>query len=168
MKKPLNESQENGLTIKIQEPKKNFIILYDSVYKNNDLTTDEIALIVKLLSCAPTFKPTKKKLSNVLNIDERRLTKASKGLQKKGYLKVKKYSNTSEWIINQEPFIADLEEITTPILLKMLLSYKIRLEDLKTLRKLKYIDDKILTETTEQYIKEIKRIMATPWLDDEE
>lgn len=168
MKKALNESQENGLTIKIQEPKKNFIILYDSVYKNTDLTTDEIALIVKLLSCAPNFKPTSEKLSNILNIDIRRLTKASKGLQEKGYLKIKKYSHTSEWTISQEPLINNFKEITTPILLNALLNYKIRFEDLKKLRKLKYIDDKILKETTNLYLKEIQKIAKYNWLDDEE
>lgn len=168
MKKPLNESQEKGLTIKIQEPKRNFIIIYDSVYKNTDLTTDEIALIVKLLSCAPTFKPTSEKLAKILNINIKRLTKATKGLQNKGYLKIKKYSNKSEWTISQEPFINDLEEITTPILLKMLLDNRIKLDDLRRLRKLKLIDDKILIETSEKYIEEIRRIIKTPWLDDEE
>ena len=158
-KQPITSLQDNT-------PKQRFIIVYESVYKNTNLTTDEIALIIKLLSIAPTFKPTSRKLADILKIDLKRLNKASKGLQDKGYLIIKRFGNNSEWTITQEPFIETLKDLNKETLLNALLNFEIDFKDLKQLHKLKMIDDKLFIETATAYGKELQRIVKTKWLDD--
>lgn len=165
MKKTL--PTEEKTTIQEITPKRNFIIVYDTIYKNNQITSDEMHLLIKLISLAPTFKPTTEKLADILHLSKRALIKASKGLQKKGYLIIKKHGNTSQWIINQEPINTELQNLTKEHLLNALLNFEIDLQKLKLLHKLKYIDDRLFIETTTAYGKEIQRIVKTKWLDDE-
>jgi len=146
-----NELQDNT-------PKQNFIIVYDSVYKNTNLTTDEIALLIKLISLAPTFKPTAEKLADILHISKRALLKASKGLQAKGYLKIKKFGKCSEWTINQQPIEAKINDYSKQTLLNALLDYQITFKDLELLHKLKRIDDRLYINIVNDYTKELIRI----------
>lgn len=87
------------------EPRHNFIIVYDTIYKNSDLTTDEIAILIKLISASPNFKPTGRKLANILKIDYKRLLKATNSLQEKGYLKIQNLGKGkgAKWTISQAP-----------------------------------------------------------------
>ena len=163
MKKTLT-TQENSL--KDNTPKQNFIIVYDSVYKNNDLTAEELQLLIKLISIAPTFKPTAEKLAKILKHDKRTILKASKGLQAKGYLKIEKHGNTSQWTINQQP-INQLTDYSKETLLNALLNFDIDLKQLKELHKRKIIDDRLFIATATAYAKEIQRIVKTKWLDED-
>lgn len=155
MKKALT-NQENNL--KDNTPKQNFIIVYDSVYKNTNLTTDEIALLIKLIALAPTFKPTAEKLADILHISKRALLKASKGLQAKGYLKIKKFGKCSEWTINQQPIENKINDFSEESLLNGLFNYLITIEDINLLHKLKRIDDRLYIKVTEKYAKELIRL----------
>lgn len=159
--------KKEQITLKEIKPKQNFIIIYDSVYKNTNLTTDEIALLIKLISSAPTFKPTCRKLADILHIDLKRFNKACKGLQDKGYLIVKRFGNKSEWNYTQEPFIDTLKDLSKETLLNALLNFEIDLKDLKQMHKLKMIDDKLFIDTANTYAKEIQRIIKTKWLDED-
>ena len=97
------EIGENNELIQL-ENKEHFILIYESVYKNNELTADELALILKLSAAAPTFKPTKNKLMALLHISEHAFLKATKGLQEKGYLKIiNKHKGGSIWLLEQRP-----------------------------------------------------------------
>lgn len=102
---PQKQEQENNI-LKIEEPKRNFIIVYDSVYKDN-LSASALALLIKLISLAPTFKPTTDKLATILKIGRTQTKQAIKELKNKGFLKIKincgKQAN--EWQITQEPKI---------------------------------------------------------------
>lgn len=162
MKKAKDNNEE--IVIK-QEQKHNFIILYDTVYKNTNLTSDEIALIVKLLSIAPTFKPTFEKLMDLLHIGKIALSKAVKGLKDKGYLKIERFGNSSKWTITQEP-IKSLKDLNKETLINALLNYEITLKDLKQLHRLKYIDDTLFIQTKDEYIKRLIEISKTKWLED--
>ena len=150
-KQPITSLQDNT-------PKPRFIIVYDSVYKNTNLTTDEIALLIKLISLAPTFKPTSQKLADILNITIKALNKASKGLQAKGYLKIKKFGKNSEWIITQEPIQAKINDFSKESLLNGLLNYQITFKDLELLHKLKRIDDRLYIDIVKDYTKELIRV----------
>lgn len=149
-----------------ETPKERFIIVYESVYKNR-FTSDEMHLLIKLISLAPTFKPTSRKLASILNIDIRALNQASKGLQKKGYLIIKKHGKNSQWIINQKPINSALKDLTKETLLNALLNFEIDIQKLKLLHKLKYIDDRLFIETATAYGKELQRIVKTKWLDED-
>lgn len=145
-------------TLKIEPYKRNFIILYDSVYKNNDLTANELQLLIKLIAKAPTFKPNSRKLADILKMNQKALNKASKGLQRKGYLIIKKFGKNSEWTITQEPIINKIDNLNKETLLNGLLNHLIQIEDLNLLHKLKRIDDRLYIEITEEYAKELVRI----------
>ena len=144
-----------------------FIIVYETIYKNNDLTTDELALLIKLIARAPTFKPTSRKLADILNIDLKRFNKASLGLQEKGYLTIKRYGNKSEWTITQTPILNNISVLNVENLVNGLLNFTITQKELNLLHKLKRIDDKIYIETQKRYIKELQRILKTEWLDND-
>lgn len=163
MKKTL---QEPKTTLKYEEPKRNFIILYDSVYKNNDLTANELKLLIKLIASAPTFKPTSRKLADILKIDLKSLNRASKGLQAKGYLKIKKFGKSSEWTITQNPIENKIDNFNKESLLNGLLNYIISVEELNLLHKLKRIDDRLYIAVMEDYSKELVRIAHINAYDD--
>lgn len=146
------------ITLQDNTPKQNFIIVYDSVYKNTNLTTDEIALLIKLIALAPTFKPNSQKLANILNISIKALNKASKGLQAKGYLKIKKFGKNSEWTITQQPIENKINDFSEESLLNGLFNYLITIEDINLLHKLKRIDDRLYIKVTEKYAKELIRL----------
>lgn len=166
MKKPITNENEQ---IEINEIKQeqHFIIIYESVYKNTDLTLEEIGLINKLVGKAPTFKPTIRKLAEITHLDIRRFNKLTKSLQEKGYLVIKKNGCKSEWTISQTPVINKINILSVENLVNGLLNFTITPKELKLLHKLKRIDDKIYIETQKQYIKELQRILKTEWLDND-
>lgn len=149
-----------------QEQKHNFIIVYDTIYKNNSFTTDELALIIKLLGCAPTFKPSHRKLERILNTSDYALRQAEKGLIEKGYLKINKNGRNSEWTITQEPFTLKLSDFKDETLINALIDFEITLKDLKELHRRKYIDDSQFIRVKDAYIKRLKEISSTDWLND--
>lgn len=154
------KTNKNNQEITLQDntPKQNFIIVYDSVYKNTNLTTDEIALLIKLIAIAPTFKPTSQKLASILNISIKALNKASKGLQAKGYLKIKKFGKSSKWTITQQPIENKINDFSEETLLNSLFNYQITIEDINLLHKIKRIDDRLYIKITEKYAKELIRL----------
>lgn len=156
--KQKQKQEHTSATIKQVEPKIRFKIVYESVYKNIDFTIDEWGLLHRLIYSAPTYKPTSQKLANLLKISIKRVNQASKGLQDKGYLIIKKFGKNSEWIINQEPQINEIKDLKKETLINALLNYTIDLKDLNRLHKLKYIDDRLYIEVSESYAKEIIRI----------
>lgn len=144
-----------------ETPKRNFIIVYDSVYKNNNLNALELQLIIKLLSCAPTFKPSYRKLTQILKISDTTLLKAVKGLKEKGYLTIVKNGKESEWHITQEPTINKIKDLNCDTLVNALLDFEITPKELKQLHKLKYIDDIIYIKTLKKYSEEIQKIIKS-------
>ena len=66
----LEDSEQENKTISIQqeEIKHNFIIVYETIYKNPKLTINEMGLLIKLISLAPTFKVNSKSLIKMLKI----------------------------------------------------------------------------------------------------
>lgn len=84
--------------------KTHYVVIYESFYKNNELSTDAKALFLKLLTSAPTFKVCTNNLAKVLHISTKRVNKASKELQKFGYLKIKGRKEII-WEITQTPTI---------------------------------------------------------------
>ena len=109
--KPLIPSYEEetaeNITIEINEPKHNFIIVYDTIYKNTDLNGYEIALLIYLLSRAPTYKPNKNGLMHALQFGEDIYFRTTKSLQEKGYLKIERNGNGYKYIVNQSPTLSD-------------------------------------------------------------
>lgn len=98
-----NEEEQN-ITIEQEPIKQNFIIVYDSIYKNSDLNALEIAILIKLLSCAPSFKPNSKNIRHLLKISENKYFKTIKSLQEKGYLKIERQGrNEYKYIVYQKP-----------------------------------------------------------------
>lgn len=100
------ETAEN-ITIEINEPKHNFIIVYDTIYKNTDLNGYEIALLIYLLSRAPTYKPNKHGLMHALQFGKDIYFRTTKSLQEKGYLKIERNGNDYKYIVNQSPTLND-------------------------------------------------------------
>lgn len=101
------ETAEN-ITIEINEPKHNFIIVYDTIYRNNDLSATEKGLLLNLLSIAPTFKPSRNGLIKISKIGRETYDKAIKSLQEKGYIKIeRKGKNEYKYIVNQTPQLSD-------------------------------------------------------------
>lgn len=106
------EEQAEQQEILIEDnTKHNFIIVYDTFYKNKELTAEEIALFIKLKAAAPTFKITQDKLAQALNTCRDIIKKASKGLQKKGYLKIEhpRSKSACKWIINDAPIFKNID-----------------------------------------------------------
>lgn len=103
----MKKQQQNELNkIEIIEPKRTYIIVYDTICKNNNLNIEELGLITKLIALAPTFKPTIRGLAKILNTTIYTIKDAVKGLQEKGFLIIE--NNTfkgSKWIITQQPII---------------------------------------------------------------
>ena len=97
-----NEEEQN-ITIEQEQIKQNFIIVYDSIYKNSDLNANEIAILIYLLSRSPTFKPNAKGLMHNLKISENKYFKTIKSLQEKGYLKIERNRNEYKYIVYQKP-----------------------------------------------------------------
>lgn len=159
-----NDSLNNNNLIDITPNKRHFIILYDSVYTNNNLTSNEIKLIIKLLSSAPTFKPSHRKLSQIMKINNRALIKAVNGLKEKGYLVITKNGKNSEWQITQEPSINKVSDLTAESLSQALINFDITPKELKQMHRLKYIDDLIYIESMKLYSKKLNEIIKTKWL----
>lgn len=119
MKQATQQEQEKSV-IDIT-PKENYIIVYESVYKNTELNAIEIALLVKILSLSPTFKHNLATLSKILHIPYKAILKASKGLQQKGYLSIKNNGIKGiTFIVNQKPIQSidinniDIKHISVP------------------------------------------------------
>ncbi len=167
MKNQEKANKNEQITINEIKPNLNFIIVYETIYKNNDLTSEEIHLLIKLIAKAPNFKPTSDKLADILHMSKKTLNKASKSLQEKGYLTIKKYGNKSEWNITQTPILNTINILSVENLVNGLLNYTITPKELKLMHKLKRIDDKIYIETIKQYSKELQRILKTNWLNDD-
>lgn len=133
------KTQEENITIN-QEPKKRFIIIYESVYKQK-LTIEELGLLTKLVACAPNFKINKLGLATILNCSKETIEKASKGLKEKGFLKIENnFKSGSKWTINQEPLIEKINSFTLESLVDALTRCVINTSDLKQIWKNKYID----------------------------
>ena len=131
--KDLKENQE----INIESQQHNFIVIYDTLYKTN-LTIYELGLITKLISCAPTFKPTILKLAQTLKCSKEIIKKATKGLKEKGFLTIEnKFKSGSKWTINQEPIINKINGFTYENILNALLNCTINTNELKILWKRK-------------------------------
>ena len=107
IKSPLledSEQENKTITIQKEEPKPNFIIVYETIYKNPKLTINEMGLLIKLISLAPTFKVNSKSLIKMLKISQREYFKASLGLQQKGYLKIERINKKEyKYNISQKP-----------------------------------------------------------------
>ena len=111
-KNPLFAEQEQetaeNITIEINEPKHNFIIVYDTIYRNNDLSATEKGLLLNLLSMAPTFKPNKNGLMKISKLGKTTYYKTIADLQAKGYLKIERKGRCEyKYIVNQAPTLTD-------------------------------------------------------------
>lgn len=95
--------QDKNITIEQEPIKHNFIIVYDSIYKNKDLNANEIAILIYLLSRSPTYKPSAKSIQHNLKIGQKTYFKTIKNLQEKGYIKITRENNEYKYIVNQEP-----------------------------------------------------------------
>lgn len=151
--------------IKVKEHR-NFVVVYDSVYKNTSLTCNEGWLLIKLISASPTFEPTHRKLQTILKLSERALQIATKSLQQKGYLKIVKHGRKSEWIVNQAPTVNLVKDLEINTMVKGLLDFDITMEQIYQLHRMKYIDDTVFNKVRAEYGKEMIRIAKTEWLKD--
>lgn len=107
---PLFETEtENNITIEIQEQKHNFIIVYDTIYKNSDLTPNEIALLIFYLSRSPNFKTNKNGTMKILKMSRYTYQNTIKKLQEKGYLKIDRKGKNYNYIVNQSPQLTDAQ-----------------------------------------------------------
>ena len=151
----LEDSEEKieSIIIEQQEIKHNFIIVYDSIYKNKDLNGYEIAILIYLLSRTPTYKPNKNGLMKALQFSQTKYFKAITSLKNKGYLKIEKINkNEYKYIVNQAPILRALEkELNFENL------HKIKdLHYYNQLFKLNYISEELLNELTEDFYKTMK------------
>lgn len=161
------KTQEENITIN-QQPKRRFIIIYESVYKEK-LSIEELGLLTKLIACAPNFKITKLGLATILNCSKETIEKASNGLKAKGFLKIENnFKSGSKWTISQEPFIAKINTFTLESLVDALTRCVINTNDLRQIWKNKYIDYAMYQNVIKAYKKELTKILKTPWLDNEE
>lgn len=149
-RKYLRELEDNKNALNIIEPKKHFIIVYDTVYKNTNLKAEELGLLLKLLSMAPTFKPTIEKMASILNIGQTKLKEIVKSLQKKGYLTIENnYKKGSIWTIRQEPLIKP--EFMNYDFLSQNYTYDVELW--RRLLKAKMITSKLYNELLDNLVK---------------
>lgn len=160
MKKAQNSeifAEETNPLIKT-ENNQHFILLYESVYKNTKLTSDEIALIVKLTSASPTFKPTKNTLTSILHISDRALIKAAKGLKEKGYLQIiNNGKGGSQWILTQEPKLYEqYKNQNKEKILNDFIIGSLSLPQLLEMRQKKIISNKDLNEILNQIAEILK------------
>lgn len=155
--------EKEEITLK-NETKHNFIIVYETIYKRNDITADEMLLLIKLISMAPTFKPTFEKLKDILKLGKKALTKAIKGLKEKGFLTIKKYGRESQWIITQDPILNTIKSFNTDSIVNALIDFKIDMRDVKELHKRKIIDDIQFIKIRDKFSEELKNTLNTDWL----
>ena len=108
IKKPIGEAIKEAEQILIKNnTEKKYVVLYDTFYNHKGLTGGEYALFVYLLTRTPNFKPCKRGLMTCLQMSERAILKASKGLQEKGFLTIEnKGQGASTWTITQTPIKA--------------------------------------------------------------
>jgi DNA-binding transcriptional regulator YhcF (GntR family) len=160
-----NESKNNNELIINYPTKHNFIIVYDSIYKNTELSALELQILIKLISIAPTFKPSLRKLATLLKQSKPTILNATNNLQKMGYLEITKHGNKSTWVINQVPKYDEFKTITFESLYKKLDEGIITVKDLKKAHKLKIIDDTLFIKIMKEYEKEIQRLIHIDWLE---
>lgn len=159
------QEQETEILIK-DETKHNFIIVYDTIYKSK-LTLEELGLLVKLLACAPSFKPTIKKLETELNASNRKILRAVKGLKQKGFLSIENnFKSGSVWTITQEPILNKVKGYTEQEIINALLDYEITTKDLKILLHKKFIDYPSYQAILKGYIKELQKIIKVDAYED--
>lgn len=100
--------QDENITIQQEPIKHNFIIVYDTIYKNYDLNANEIALLIYLISASPTFKPNKNGIIKSLKLTRREYEATIKTLKEKGYLKINQIGKHEyKYIVNQTPQLTD-------------------------------------------------------------
>lgn len=159
----MNEKKESQQALIIEENKRAFIIVYETIYKNTDLTAIEISLLVKLLSAAPTFKPTIRKLATILKVGATTLTKAVKNLQEKGYLRIEHNGKGgSVWKIDQN---ASFKPVDIENLKELCQNAEIDLKTIKALYKMQKITRQQAQELNLILYNSIQRIIRTNWLD---
>ena len=152
-----NITEESNININAIQPKHNFYIVYDTIYKNNDLSATEKGLLLNLLTMAPTFKPTKNGLMYYSKLSRREYETAIKNLKKKGYLTIKKNgTNNYDYIVSQQPQIS--AEYLTYEYLSENYTYQVELFETLLLSKM------ITKEIYDQLIDHIKAIATIKWV----
>ena len=156
MKKAILQEEEQQINVETKKP--NFVVIYETLYKQN-LTILESGLLFKLLTRAPTFKTTKLKLCKVLKCSKEQIEKATKGLKDKGILTIENnFKSGSKWTINQEPINSKIKTINKENLVNALLDNVINTYQLKLLWKNNYIDYPMYQKVLIEYSKELIRI----------
>lgn len=146
----INSQEIENNILEIETPKHNFIIVYDSIYKNNNLNGYELAILIFLLSRAPTYKPNKNGLMKALHFSKEKYFNAIKGLKNKGYLKIEKIAkNEYKYIVNQAPILRTLNKDLSFNALAPLYD----LHYYNELFKLGFIEEELLNELTENFYK---------------
>lgn len=148
-----SEQENKTITIEQEQVKQNFIFVYDTIYKNDNLSADEIAILIKLISFAPTFKPNANIIMRKLNIGKDNYFKAIKGLQEKGYLKLERINKKEyKYKVSQKP-IMKAENLTYEYLSKNnALDYQL----FNTLYTTRMIDYETYEKLINEFYKRIK------------
>ena len=158
------QSQKESANIQIIEPRKRFLILNNSIYENNNLTALEIAILIKGLTSAPTYKITREKLIKRFKVSAATLEKALKSLKKYGYLMIERNGkNGSKWTFSQYPIlnIASENEEQNELFLKIYQNIElINIDTLKTL----YNAEKLTSGQVNKLLIKLIEISNTQWL----
>lgn len=92
--------------IEIIQPRKRFLILYNTIYENQSLSALEIAILIKGLTAAPDYKITREKLIKRFKISTLTLEKSLKKLKQEGFLMITRQGkNGSKWTFSQLPIL---------------------------------------------------------------
>ena len=156
--------------IKQLEPKQRFKIIYESVYLNTDLNAIEKGLLYTLITASPNYKPSKTKLMKSLKISERELLKATKTLQKYGYLYIENKGRKGKiWTITQTPINTALYRDETAIIFNepsqvMELYQQGTISKEQALQRIDIYAKNIKAKIEKDDFNEIQRIIKTKWV----
>ena len=92
--------------IEIIQPRKRFLILYNTIYENQSLSALEIAILIKGLTAAPNYKLTREKLIKRFKVSTLTLEKSLKKLKQQGFLMITRQGTKgSKWTFSQLPIL---------------------------------------------------------------
>lgn len=154
-----------GGTIKDTTPK-HYTIIYKSVFSCQELTIEELGLLVKLLSLSPKFKLSIRGLASLYKTTTQHIQKITNGLQEKGFLKISKSGAKSTWEINQEGNLQTYYNNNFEELKELASHLRIQPDKIEELYKAGYISKNQAKELFNIYLKAFKNLTKEVYSDE--
>lgn len=151
--------------VEIIQPRKRFLILYNTIYENQSLSALDIAILIKGLTAAPNYKLTREKLIKRFKISATTLENSLKTLKQQGFLMITRQGTKgSKWTFSQLPIlnIESENKEQNDLFVKLYKNIdKITIERLKAL----YNMGALTSGQVNKLLYHFYEVVNTPWID---